>query len=814
MVRWGRGAQDFYQPSSNDENVLDQNVIINSSLIPFFRFSLTNLEGKPEVGLLDIKPTHLFRYASEWDPREAGHTKGGYLEGRLALPTDQGNLKVVFSTVADFPLNIDPEISRKFPECTEIHPTLLYVVRKGKGNRRMTEREPVPNHHHWRQEFYIVDRCVRVRNRTSEADLARYDKIEKIPKLDDMFMLGSDMVLNIGKGTGELNLIILIPKTEARSLDKEVTINKIIADRVSDPEAMEAVLNNYKKKTATNIKKLKLKVEIFNLETNMLIHSAISPSICDTASKEHGAMDFAEASPLRGCSKGGRKVLMVAENQIAKDVEPVFLLYDQNGQRLEEMEDILTQPNDERFPDAKNVSVMKETIIFITPPQPNIEMVMRNGWTIKLAGLRKSDGFVSTKKFNFNYMPDDYYEPCIFCELRPDGYSGKVVLPNPIGPARPGVKKRRMPDSIRESFMQNQLLNISPPKFAFDKIACLDNSVPDCMPALDKLLVPPASHTAPPGLKLKPISALQQTYTTSQPDQLQLEQIKQESPYKELMPDLIELSHTKPYTISKDLEYKRPTPVVPLPPKIQTQEKLNNDPFRAALQKLVNKQNELIEPTELERLLLSPRETNKKSLPFLIKLEENAPQAPLLPTFPSLDKIKKNLQNPFVIKLESEEECMEPETTRPDLAPTDMPQDIQKIIHREKEPHALPKQKLEALLKSLERSSIEKQVGNFRDNHNILFQPSKPSHFRSSPQLSHLISSTNKVGSSTLSSSELDSLNNLDNIDLLDKVDNIDIMDKVDNIDILNKVFHPLPPSLSDKLTTNYNYASIGKKLL
>merc|ERR1712002_1354363 len=111
-----------------------------------------------------------------------------------------------------------------------------------------------------------------------------------------------------------------------------------------------------------------------------------------------------------------------------------------------------------------------------------------------------------------------------------------------------------------------------------------------------------------------------------------------------------------------------------------------------------------------------------------------------------------------------------------------MPQDIQKIIHKEKEPHALPKQKLEALLKSLERSSIEKQVGNFRDNPNILFQPSKPSHFSPSPH--HLISSTNKVGSSTLSSSELDSLNNLDNIDLLDKVDNIDIMDKVDNIDI------------------------------
>ena len=287
------------------------------------------MEPKPE-GLLDMKPNHLFRYASEWDPRVAGHTKGGYLEGKLVLPKDKGNLRVVFSTVADSPLNLEPEISRKFPESTEIHPTLLYVVRKGRGNRRMTEREPVPNHHHWRQEFHIIDRCVRVRNRTSAADVKRYDKMEMLPDMDDVFMLGSDMVLPIGKGTGELNLIILIPKTEARSMDEEVTINKIIADRVPDPDVMESVLQNYTKKTSANIKKLKIKVEIFSLETNRLIHSEHSASICDTASKEHGAMDFALATPLPSCSKGGRKVMMVAEGQIAKDVEPVFLLYDQH----------------------------------------------------------------------------------------------------------------------------------------------------------------------------------------------------------------------------------------------------------------------------------------------------------------------------------------------------------------------------------------------------------------------------------------------------------------------------------------------------
>ena len=106
-----------------------------------------------------------------------------------------------------------------------------------------------------------MDRCVRIRNRTSDADLKRYDKMEKLPELDDVFMLGSDMVLNIGKGSGELKLIILIPKTEARSFDDEVTINKIIADRVPDPDAREFALLNYKKKTSVNIKNLKIKAE-------------------------------------------------------------------------------------------------------------------------------------------------------------------------------------------------------------------------------------------------------------------------------------------------------------------------------------------------------------------------------------------------------------------------------------------------------------------------------------------------------------------------------------------------------------------------
>ena len=35
---------------------------------------------------IEVKQDHLFRYPSEWDPRETGKTKGGYLEGRIQLP--------------------------------------------------------------------------------------------------------------------------------------------------------------------------------------------------------------------------------------------------------------------------------------------------------------------------------------------------------------------------------------------------------------------------------------------------------------------------------------------------------------------------------------------------------------------------------------------------------------------------------------------------------------------------------------------------------------------------------------------------------
>jgi len=297
-------------------------------------------------------------------------------------------------------------------------------------------------------------------NQTSEVDEARYSSISPLQPIDDMFRI-EDNVIDIGKGAGELNLIILIPKTEARAQGGEVTLKKILLDRMgnestvfkhkigdfgskdtSNEELAAKVLKHYKGKMSSNVKKVRLMVEVFNLRTNELLGQGCSQPICDSSSKEHGALVFHTAFPLRCCAKGGRKVFMVCDSALAKDVEPRFQIYHQ-GRHLEDKDDLLQQP---RLAGGQQVLIMKETLVFITPPQPHIETIMQNGWKIKLVGLRLSDKNISKTKFDFEYFPSDFYDPCIFCELHADGPSFPASLPALVGPARPGVKKRRMPE--------------------------------------------------------------------------------------------------------------------------------------------------------------------------------------------------------------------------------------------------------------------------------------------------------------------------------------------------------------------------------
>lgn len=402
---------------------------------------------------IEVKPHHLFRYPSEWDPRQNGKTKGGYLEGQIKLPRTGGNMKILLSTYPDVPHSSpDHQLSKSE---AEIHPTLLHVVRKGNGNRRFNSKEPVPSIHHWQQCFEVRGRKVYICNKTSEND---DDREKPIAEKDEMFDLDADMTLKIGKDAGELNMIILIPKTEKRANVNDVSLNKLLHSRTSNAAVLETLSMSYKGKNSVNLKKVKLKVEVFDLDTNYLLGSDITNAISDTASKAHGAMDLHDVTPLRSCATGGRKVVMLAEFGLAKDVEPKFQLYNSQGIRLlEEEESLLKQPQ------ITDTSIMRESIVFITPPQPQAEYIRSRGYKVRLVARRSSDGYVSKKKFDFDYIPHDYYDPCFFCYENPDnipqsGSRAKLVPMKDV--ARPGLRKRQMSEVDAADYQERKTVKV------------------------------------------------------------------------------------------------------------------------------------------------------------------------------------------------------------------------------------------------------------------------------------------------------------------------------------------------------------------
>ena len=93
-------------------------------------------------------------------------------------------------------------------------------------------------------------------------------------------------------------------------------------------------------------------------------------------------------TPLRSCSFGGRKVVMVAEFGLAKDVIPVFQLYSPQGERLVAEEEKINQP------DKEKTVIRKGSILFITPPQPHAEMIFDREWEVRACAMRLSDSMI------------------------------------------------------------------------------------------------------------------------------------------------------------------------------------------------------------------------------------------------------------------------------------------------------------------------------------------------------------------------------------------------------------------------------------
>eukprot|EP00090_Calanus_glacialis_P045778 TRINITY_DN8715_c0_g1_i1.p1 TRINITY_DN8715_c0_g1~~TRINITY_DN8715_c0_g1_i1.p1 ORF type:complete len:716 (-),score=145.66 TRINITY_DN8715_c0_g1_i1:91-2238(-) len=379
---------------------------------------------------IDLYTTsNLLRYISEWDPREPAHTKGGYMDGEIKIPNVEGKLRMEIQT---FPADdVDPLVGN-------IHPCLLHVVMIGKGKRDQ-KMEPVPTYYHWKQVFQIENGKVYVVNRMSELDVEKDGSPRQVPPMAVVTdVKGNSIVL--GRKKDELNLILLQPKQQARAKPTEATVTKVLADRlqINNKEKLELYEQYFKKKFAKNLKRVRLRVDFYK-ENGDHCGSSISPqTIVDTGNKEIGSMDFYDATPHKSCVKGGRKIIMVSEYNLAKDVLPIFQVHDESGVHRCDLDKFINQPQ----PDDYNLK--NQTIIFLTPAQPRLQELHKNlnNFSIKLLAKRKGDGYTSNKMFNFRYI-DHKSNSCLFCDFNVD--SDEVVqIESGIEGPKPGGKKRKM----------------------------------------------------------------------------------------------------------------------------------------------------------------------------------------------------------------------------------------------------------------------------------------------------------------------------------------------------------------------------------
>ena len=77
-----------------------------------------------------------------------------------------------------------------------------------------------------------------------------------------MFKIGNDRVIGLGKGVREMNLIVMIPKSNVRSNGSDVSINRVLMSRLGDSEAVEALAKEYMRKNSHRLKKRRVKIEL------------------------------------------------------------------------------------------------------------------------------------------------------------------------------------------------------------------------------------------------------------------------------------------------------------------------------------------------------------------------------------------------------------------------------------------------------------------------------------------------------------------------------------------------------------------------
>ena len=434
---------------------------------------------------LDLETTQvLLRYVSECDPRGQengkGTTKGGYLKAKVNVPFQGRPLLMRFDLVPTD--DVVQKIRAAHPllpdEVVMAHPNIIHNIRFRNGKRNC-HLEPVPYNHSTKLE-YMIDRekNIRICNRMSEldgkdvrpeadvpADESSIDaivgKLEvdfngqfffQMGKKDDEGGKGRGTNKNTKKEHNEMNLIPLQPKQKSRAKPNEANITDVFMNRLGSEHknVLDDIMSFYKNskqgKNAINLKNFRLRIQFFDYDTGSFLGYDISNDIKDTGNKSNGAMDIFDVTNQKSCCKGGRKITITSEwNLAVKDVEPRLQVYDADGNHIENETMNLNQPSDEKA--VRKLPIVKNLFINFLSPEQDYEKVrsiqVDKGLTIKLLLYRKSDDSESPKKFNFHYTQ---HKPncCLYCDYKVDSDSPEDLAEGQPR-AQPNRCKRGLP---------------------------------------------------------------------------------------------------------------------------------------------------------------------------------------------------------------------------------------------------------------------------------------------------------------------------------------------------------------------------------
>ena len=195
--------------------------------------NVQDIPNVPRGVEMSFESSHEFKLPSELDPTKKDG-KGGFLEGEIQLPLGVSEMMVTISTHPTFQFSPD-KLAKYGERLKEFSPHLIYPVFKPKG-QYLWDDMPMPFLQHWKLELHIKENTVSIKKNTSALDQGR-PSVENAPEWLELFKLGRDGKLQLGKESQKLKVKILYPKTEQRvTAEGDVTVTKMLRDRGFPPD--------------------------------------------------------------------------------------------------------------------------------------------------------------------------------------------------------------------------------------------------------------------------------------------------------------------------------------------------------------------------------------------------------------------------------------------------------------------------------------------------------------------------------------------------------------------------------------------------